>query len=53
MTTQRWASQVAAAMGLALLLAMPASILSAQIEQPQENTKIRDSRYYVYVKGIT
>ncbi len=53
MSTQRWASQVAAAMGLTLLLAMPASIPSAQIEQPRENSKIRDSRYYVYVKGIT
>ncbi len=38
---------------VALALTMPASILSAQIEQPQENTKTRDSRYYVYVKGIT
>ena len=53
MSTQRWASKVAAAMGLALLLAMPASILSAQIDQPRENSKIRDTRYEIYVSGIT
>ncbi len=53
MTTQQWASQVAAAMGLALLLAVPAPILSAQVEQSQENTKTRDGRYEIFVSGIT
>ena len=52
MTTQRWASQLTAVFGLALLLATSASDLAAQTE-PLKQANSQDTRYYIYVSGIT
>ncbi|MCH8047978.1 MAG: hypothetical protein IID44_30145 [Planctomycetes bacterium] len=52
MNTPRWISLFLPALGLALLLAMSASNLAAQTE-PLKQANSQDTRYYIYVSGIT
>lgn len=52
MKNQRWSSQVVVVLGLALLFARTGTTWAAQTEQPKQ-VKHQDSRYDVYVKGIT
>ncbi len=52
MSTSRRVSPFLPVLGLALLLATSSSSLAAQTEQLKQATN-QDTRYYIYVSGIT